>query len=114
MCALHNAGGPGLSGRPDADFRAGVNFAFTLYPSLTEGLRLIDTEQWGRVYSVGGPGSTAVFLSFGVRSLAAGRFHFAARHISVRRIEIIVCADLDPSAGNRDSERGFITRLRGL
>ena len=75
MCALHNAGGPGLSGPPDADFRAGVNFAFTLYPSFTEGLRLFNTEQWGRVYSVGGPGSTAVFLSAsGVRGLAAGRF----------------------------------------
>jgi hypothetical protein len=47
MCALHNAGGPGLSGPPDADFRAGVNFAFTLYPSFTEGLRLFNTEQWG-------------------------------------------------------------------
>jgi hypothetical protein len=36
---------------------------YTFYPSFTESLRLFNTEARGRVYSVGGPGSTAVFLS---------------------------------------------------
>jgi hypothetical protein len=33
------------------------------YLSFTEGLRPFNTEARGRVYSVGGPGSTAVFLA---------------------------------------------------
>jgi hypothetical protein len=45
------------------------------YLSFTKGLRLFNTELRGRVYSVGGPESTAVFLSELPESLglAAGR-----------------------------------------
>jgi len=49
---------------------------YTFYPSFTEDLRLFNTEQRGRVYSVGGPGSTAQSFSDSFRSphsLAAGR-----------------------------------------
>jgi hypothetical protein len=62
--------------RLDSVFRKFASpWPYTFYPSFTEGLRLINTEERGRVYSVGGPGSIAVFLSTasGVRSLAAGR-----------------------------------------
>jgi hypothetical protein len=48
---------------------------YTFHPSFTEGLRLFNTEPRGKVYSVDGPGSTAVFLSELPESLglAAGR-----------------------------------------
>jgi hypothetical protein len=48
---------------------------YTFYQYFTEGLRLFNTEPRGRVYSVDGPGSTAVFLSQLPESLglAAGR-----------------------------------------
>jgi hypothetical protein len=50
--------------RLDGVFRKFASpWPYTFYPSLTEGLRLINIEERWRVYSVGGPWSTAVFLS---------------------------------------------------